>query len=308
MVLGDVDTGLVSAGTWSYFPGTPARLVFVGSGGGATVYANILLAPYDRGVVDVVKDDKRMRYLVTPAAVRLSVDTDRNGRVEPGPDEAGKTAFTPDRGAVLLVNFDADAAPGARDGDNDKVDGNGDVDDVTALQVQKSGLPKLPAGFEYALRIDKDIAALRARVFPEITLGKVEVIGPASGTAAGAFKEHLLAAASMEGGGALALGMEGISYPAKDSSDAANPAKNFDGIVDVELVLRKAATKAVIASDKVRLRASPWLMLGHGFKSQEVFVVKLDDAAAQPNPNNNGPFVTALEAAVYISPPNPGLP
>ena len=300
-VLGDLDSGPVTAATWNYFPGgngAPPRIVFVGSGGGLTAYGDVLLAPYNRGVVDVVKGAKRIRYLLTPATVLLSVDTNRNGRVEPIEDEAGKAAFTPSRGAVLMVNLDADGTPGTPDASNDKIDANGDVDDITPLLLQKSGLAKLPGGFEYVLRLDKEIAARRARVFPQITVGATEVIGPGAGAVAGPFKEHVLPAASIEGGGSLTLGMEGITYPARDSAALADPAKNFDGNVDVELALRKVVSKAVIASDKVRLRATPWLMLGHGFKNQEVFVVNLADPAAQPNANNNSPFIAALKTAL----------
>ena len=283
-VLGDLDSGPVTATTWNYFPGgngAPPRIVFIGSGGGLTAYGDVLLAPYNRGVVDVVKGAKRIRYLLTPATVLLSVDTDRNGRVEPVEDEAGKTAFTPTRGAVLMVNLDADGTPGTQDAADDKIDANGDVDDITRLLLQKSGLPMLPAGFEYVLRLDKEVAARRARVFPQITVGAAEVIGPGAGAVAGSFKEYVLPAASVQGSGNLMYGMEGITYPAKDSAAPADPAKNFDGIVDVELALRKVVSKALIASDKVRLRATPWLMLGHGVRNQEVFVVNLADAAAR---------------------------
>ena len=299
-VLGDLDSGAVTATTWNYFPGgngAPPRIVFVGSGGGLTAYGDVLLAPYNRGVVDVVKGGKRIRYLLTPATVLLSVDTNRNGRVEPVDDEAGKAAFTPTRGAVLMVNLDADGASATPDAGDNKIDANGDVDDITALLLQKSGLSKLPAGFEYALRLDKDVADRRARVFPQVTVGATEVIGPGAGAVSGAFKEHVLPAASVEGNGSLPFGMEGITYPAKDSSAPLDKAKNFDGIVDVELALRKVVGKSVIASDKVRLRATPWLMLGHGFKNQEVFVVKMDRGVA-PNVNNNSPFITALKVAL----------
>jgi hypothetical protein len=67
-VLGTIDLDNVSARTWNYFPGTggnPSRLVFIGGRGDVTVYGDVLLDPYNRAVVDVVKGTKRIRYLLT---------------------------------------------------------------------------------------------------------------------------------------------------------------------------------------------------------------------------------------------------
>ena len=66
-ILGDIDTGDVQATIWNYFPAStssPARLVFVARGAGATLYGDTLFDPYNRAVVDVVKGGQRVRYLV----------------------------------------------------------------------------------------------------------------------------------------------------------------------------------------------------------------------------------------------------
>lgn len=63
-ILGDVDTGIVEASRWNYLPGSPARLVFVGSCDGVTIYGNILFQEYNRAVVNVRKGLKRVRYLL----------------------------------------------------------------------------------------------------------------------------------------------------------------------------------------------------------------------------------------------------
>lgn len=66
-ILGDIDTGVVEALLWRYIAGSPARLVFRGTGNGAAINGNVLFEPYDRGVIDVVAGGRRVRYLVTRA-------------------------------------------------------------------------------------------------------------------------------------------------------------------------------------------------------------------------------------------------
>jgi hypothetical protein len=66
-VLGPIVVDDVSARTWNYFPATasnPARLVFVGSRADTSIYGDVLFAPYNRAVVDVVKGTRRVRYLL----------------------------------------------------------------------------------------------------------------------------------------------------------------------------------------------------------------------------------------------------
>ncbi len=66
--LGDIDTGEIQATTWNYWPGTgssPARLVFSGQAEEARFWGNVLFEDYNRAVVDVVKNNRRVRYLLT---------------------------------------------------------------------------------------------------------------------------------------------------------------------------------------------------------------------------------------------------
>jgi hypothetical protein len=66
-VVGTVDTNVMAASTWNYFPGStvdPARLVYVGRSGNLTLQANVLFAPYNRAVVDLVSGGRRIRYLL----------------------------------------------------------------------------------------------------------------------------------------------------------------------------------------------------------------------------------------------------
>ncbi|HJW30325.1 MAG TPA: hypothetical protein VJ508_13930 [Saprospiraceae bacterium] len=71
-VLGDINTGDIPAATWNLSGSNPTRLVFTGSGGGATFYGNVLFEPYNRAVVDVVKGGKRLRYLLTKVVPKMA--------------------------------------------------------------------------------------------------------------------------------------------------------------------------------------------------------------------------------------------
>jgi len=63
-ILGNIDTGPVQATTWSVYGADPARVVFTGTGDGATINGDVLLAPYNQGVIDVAKGSQHLRYLV----------------------------------------------------------------------------------------------------------------------------------------------------------------------------------------------------------------------------------------------------
>ena len=76
-VLGDIETGEVSASVWNYYPAMgsiPARIVFSGQGDGARFRANVLLEEYSRAVVDVIKGRKRVRYLLTDVRIEVFRD------------------------------------------------------------------------------------------------------------------------------------------------------------------------------------------------------------------------------------------
>jgi hypothetical protein len=65
-ILGSIDTGVFApAAKWNFLSGAPDRLVFIGQGGGATFYGNVLFSPYNRAVVDVTKGQARVRYVLT---------------------------------------------------------------------------------------------------------------------------------------------------------------------------------------------------------------------------------------------------
>jgi len=64
-ILGDIDTDFVAAEKWVIQGNPPTRLVFIGTGKGATISGDVLFATFNRAVVDVTKGGKTVRYLLT---------------------------------------------------------------------------------------------------------------------------------------------------------------------------------------------------------------------------------------------------
>jgi hypothetical protein len=62
--VGDVNTGFIKAATWNREGNNPERIVFTGSGDGADIQGNALLAPQNRATVTIKKNGKMVRYEV----------------------------------------------------------------------------------------------------------------------------------------------------------------------------------------------------------------------------------------------------
>jgi hypothetical protein len=105
-ILGDIDTGLVKATKWVVVGANPTRLVFEGSGGGVTVFGDVLFEPYSRSVVDVVKDSQRIRYLIRGESTLRAAMMEANAL--PGEDRIVfnipriDPRFDPGRGTFLI--------------------------------------------------------------------------------------------------------------------------------------------------------------------------------------------------------------
>jgi hypothetical protein len=64
-ILGEIDTQkAIVADMWREIPGNPSRIIFTGTNAGVKFYGNVLLENYLRAVVDVTKNNKRVRYLL----------------------------------------------------------------------------------------------------------------------------------------------------------------------------------------------------------------------------------------------------
>lgn len=141
-ILGEIATESVTATRWTYLPGSPARLVFIGNGNGATFYGNVLFEPYNRAVVDVVKDSKRVRYLLKVAELNLEVQYVPDEIEEGSPGD-------PFTGGLIFINNDRDDPEneiqypdyGSNTADfNDLADASED-DDLIYVKVNVHGIP-----------------------------------------------------------------------------------------------------------------------------------------------------------------------
>ncbi|MBW2737458.1 MAG: hypothetical protein JRE64_01140 [Deltaproteobacteria bacterium] len=64
-ILGEIDTQkAIVADMWREIPGNPSRIIFTGTNAGVKFYGNVLLENYLRAVVNVTKNNKRVRYLL----------------------------------------------------------------------------------------------------------------------------------------------------------------------------------------------------------------------------------------------------
>lgn len=68
-VLGSNNTVVSNITLWRLVGSNPQRLVFRGTGGGASFYGDVLFEPYNRAVVDMVKGAAHIRYLLKPACL-----------------------------------------------------------------------------------------------------------------------------------------------------------------------------------------------------------------------------------------------
>lgn len=178
----------------------------------------------------------------------LDVDTNRNGRVEDGADDADEASFSRDVGAIVLANLDADDAPVNQDlGDaGDQVLGSRrDVDDLAPLIVRRrsSRFVRDPE-----LRISLGTAE-RVRIY----WSGQPVLGPASGTVEGPYKVWRIPSAAFAEG-EVRLVAEALEYPSA----------THGGQIGIELTGRGAwffPGRRVL--DRVRLQIAPWLMIHH---------------------------------------------
>jgi hypothetical protein len=120
-VLGAVNATSVTVSTWKRTGTNPERLTFIGMGGNAVFYGDVLFGSYNRGVVDVIRAGRHIRYLVVLACVATA--TEWVG-VDPGD---GKTNYEPgrnpgDRGGGDRIFAERNQPPGRKNAQNQPID------------------------------------------------------------------------------------------------------------------------------------------------------------------------------------------
>ncbi|MFK7939096.1 MAG: protein-arginine deiminase family protein [Roseovarius sp.] len=230
--------------------------------------------------------------------VDLDADTDRSGTITES-DEPGEDLWLDTRGAYFSVNLDADDPSLSNDAvqidhegiprDEDLYINTGDTDDITPLIVHAPGAP-LPAGLSLHLVAATREDAQSIHLFPRIAEGVGAILGqlgnrnsslPASQEAditswidgaSGDFSNGSGAAPTDE----RVIGIEGMFF----RDPFAPSPRRFDGEIGLTLELRDA--DEVIASDTVRMKVAPWMMVSHLQPSTEIWAM-----------NGTGEFLTS---------------
>ena len=205
--------------------------------------------------------------------ILIHLDADRDGKVDE--DVTGLDRWVPGKGkkgAVILVNCDADGAKDVIDNENEKVDGAKDVSDLAPLVFRRTPLDRtFPPGYKAYLSCVSD----KIRIFDKRSPAGAQVIGPKTDASYKlpdiSFKE-------------LTYGMEATDYP----RDNADPDLAFDGQIELILEIVDPGDE-VVQIQTAKVRVAPWLMPNHLNKTLEVFVT---------NTGDNSLFLSQVEAGV----------
>ncbi len=231
---------------------------------------------------------------ITVVDVDLDVNTDRNGVVNDR-DERGEDNWVKDRGAIMMTNYDDDNASGSPNsiGFDDKgipdfesnfINGAGDVPDITPFVV---GRPGVKDGLQFFLRMDaSDLKAVH--VFEERAANKAR-IGAAGPTTRPTWASRRRTSPPR-------------SRPAPASTSAWRPSSSAARRCTTRSWPRGRSPTAwwtsswscrrpraaaivpakVIATDKVRLKVVPYMMLPNTQNAQTVWMSNLGSGTSRP--------------------------
>jgi hypothetical protein len=203
--------------------------------------------------------------------MHLYLDADRDGKVDA--DHRGLATWEWGRGkkgAIILVNNDADATAGRKDNEDDVVGAN-DSDELAPLVIRRLRPATVPAGWQVELLVDdKD----NIRIFDGRGAGRREIIGPTAGPV---YRFTDLTPDRFE------FGMEALRYAGMWTGIG-----TFKG--EVKITLRLTHPLAARTEETAVVRVAPWMMAHHLDRATTVFVVDLRPA--------NAAFHTKLEGLV----------
>ncbi|XP_078498938.1 protein-arginine deiminase type-2-like [Lissotriton helveticus] len=205
--------------------------------------------------------DKAGVYL-TGVDISLDVDADRDGIVEKNnPNKASWTWGPKGQGAILLVNCDKDSPISRmRDGDDDIVFGQKDLEDMSRMVLRTRGPEKLPKGYHLLLHItasdsDKIAVFLYQNKMYSHVLGRTNLH----------YKLRYTGINEKE------FFVEGLRFP-----DA-----TFPGLVSVSIslleTLMEGIPEAPIYTDMVTFRMAPLIITPNILEPEEVFVCSVKD-------------------------------
>ena len=189
----------------------------------------------------------------------LHVDADRDGTVDD--DIAGLDQWTwgeNQKGAVILVNNDADGGNRRLDNSNAVVDGSDDESDLAPLVIKRNppGL-SFPPGYTARLSVSD---RRKIRIFKRGSW--TEFIGPSTPQGRNTITD--LSPQRIE------FGMEALQYPGQ------SPDRDFDGLITLTLEVLQPGG-GVRSTQRAQVRVAPWMMPNHLNQTVEVYVVETSD-------------------------------
>ena len=223
----------------------------------------------------------------------LDADTSRDGLIDDVADDTGEDAWVKTRGAVFAVNLDRDGGRTAAgrpipdavhfDDAGDpvhedfEINGAADEADITPFVIRNPGT-SLPPSVKVFLRAAEQEDIESVHVFKQISAGETAIWGALGGRVGDPAPPLELdvtrwvdpGSPDFVGGGPggdVTFGLEGMFFRFVGMS-AVNP---FDGEIDFTLELRDGG--AVVASDQIRMKVAPWIMLPHSQPSESVWVL-----------------------------------
>ncbi|PWU14073.1 MAG: hypothetical protein C5B50_17965 [Verrucomicrobia bacterium] len=295
-VMGSIDTGVIQASSWRYLAptfGCAGQLDFSGSSGNLSVVGTVSFDSIADGIFEVISNGIVEAVFVS-TKVKLDVDTDRDGKVDPVKDQKGKATWTKTRGAIFNVNHNRDSNNFTPDGktrlpdaiwweDNGDphevldatsgkavIENDKDAQDLAPLVIRH--IPALQFGAKAFLSVAAaDQQAIQAvHIYKKIAAGE-EAIWGSLGDRVGGAKEPLEkeVTAYVDPAKDVEFGIEGLFY--RNVAGTADAKNAFAGEFDITLEVKVGARS--LGKDKVHIKVAPWMLLPNTSPSIEVWAL-----------------------------------
>ncbi len=215
--------------------------------------------------------------------VDLVVDANRSGLLEPGdPTEdtaAAKNTWDAHHGAVFLANLDDDDGDGKADAEDDVVNGQSDIADLSPIAVR--AWPKAPREVTGVLSVDA-LSLDKVRLF--------RVNGPADqpGSYVKVEQPQAIALTNADLVAGVSFAIEGLDLVSSTAPDA------WTGMVQLTLTVTNAKTKEMF-TDAAKLRVAPLILQFNTAKTDAVFFT---NAGADTQTLSDGMMLAQLDAPI----------
>lgn len=232
------------------------------------------------------------RHAFKVYSLDLDVDTNRDATIDDA-DETGEDAWTKTLGAIFGTNYDRDGGrssgglpipdtihindSGTPGNEDLTIDNANDEQDITPLLIKGIGVD-LPPGHSVFLKAAELEDVQSIHVFKQIAAGETAIWGALGSRIGGPAVPLEIditnwvnpSSPGFVGSGPsgdATFGLEGLFF----RSLGVTPVNPFNGEIELTLELRNGAV--VVASDTVKMKVAPWMMLPHTQASQQVWTI-----------------------------------